>query len=532
MVCMRNQNQVTRSFAFFPVNLFSYYVTYLILVVHNFFQWTRLKHRKVAQENSSSFFDSSLMSSYKKKGLMTRSISKLSLNNLFISSTPMYQSNAESVTDLKQILKDSSSSRKSIRKRAHELIVRTPLRREAYSYSPSTLIPKNKAIVRRHSSKLWIESIDKDVVAKVRQKLSHIELRRQEAIFELLQGEKDLVDDLALIENNYHRPMKNLQIIDTDLGNEIFGPIQELTSHHQEMVDKLNACRDKDGIFTLVGQVIFDWSNGFMVYQNYCYNLCSIKECLEDNYQKNIKLADFLQRCLESPFSRKLDLKALIDNPRLRLMKYPLLYRSIKNYTPESHPDHLLLSKSIQRITSIVSDLDIKAGEAHCFSIVKKLDFDKKCEANEVVTKARFVYCSGFLKNGRGAKLYCVLFDTGFIVSRSNHDNSLYLLYRKPIPIQNLCFESKDKPKSISASKSLNYLNSNWIRIYSRVNDTSFMLSAKDEHSLKQWMSILEKYALPNSSSQSEAAVSISPRKRPVTASQSKISPKRNKCDS
>ena len=189
------------------------------------------------------------------------------------------------------------------------------------------------------------------------------------------------------------------------------------------------------------------------------------------------------------------------------------------------------MSKSIQRITSIVSDLDIKAGEAHCFSIVKKLDFDKKCEANEVVTKARFVYCSGFLKNGRGAKLYCVLFDTGFIVSRSNHDNSLYLLYRKPIPIQNLCFESKDKPKSISASKSLNYLNSNWIRIYSRVNDTSFMLSAKDEHSLKQWMSILEKYALPNSSSQSEAAVSISPRKRPVTASQSKISPKRNKCD-
>ena len=177
--------------------------------------------------------------------------------------------------------------------------------------------------------------------------------------------------------------------------------------------------------------------------------------------------------------------------------------------------------------------MDEKIGESHCLSIVKKLDFNKNFEASEVVTKAQFVYCSGFLKNGRGAKLYCVLFNTGFIVSRPNHDGSMYLLYRKPISIQNLCYESEDRFKTTKPSSSF---NSHWIRIYSLLNDSSFMLFANDEHSCKQWISILDKYSLASSSPQlsqssPKADSVVSPRKRPVTTSLMKISPKRNKCD-
>lgn len=50
-------------------------------------------------------------------------------------------------------------------------------------------------------------------------------------------------------------------------------------------------------------------------------------------------MQDFLQRCLESPFSRKLDLWSFLDIPRSRLVKYPLLLKEILRHTPAEHAD-------------------------------------------------------------------------------------------------------------------------------------------------------------------------------------------------
>lgn len=58
---------------------------------------------------------------------------------------------------------------------------------------------------------------------------------------------------------------------------------------------------------------------------------------------------DFLQRCLESPFSRKLDLWNFLDIPRSRLVKYPLLLREILRHTPPDHPDVPCLEKAVCR---------------------------------------------------------------------------------------------------------------------------------------------------------------------------------------
>lgn len=85
---------------------------------------------------------------------------------------------------------------------------------------------------------------------------------------------------------------------------------------------------------------------GLNAYKNYCSNQLAAKALLDQKKQDR-RVQDFLQRCLESPFSRKLDLWSFLDIPRSRLVKYPLLLREILKHTPADHPDVTSLEKAV-----------------------------------------------------------------------------------------------------------------------------------------------------------------------------------------
>jgi len=82
-------------------------------------------------------------------------------------------------------------------------------------------------------------------------------------------------------------------------------------------------------------------------YNEYCANQADAKETLDAVVNREDRVRDFLQRCLESPFSRKLDLWSYLDLPRSRLVKYPLLLKAIHKVTPQDHPDSSLLAKAV-----------------------------------------------------------------------------------------------------------------------------------------------------------------------------------------
>ena len=78
------------------------------------------------------------------------------------------------------------------------------------------------------------------------------------------------------------------------------------------------------------------WLPGLNAYKDYCSNHLAAKALLDQN-----------KRCLESPFSRKLDLWSFLDIPRSRLVKYPLLLREILRHTPTDHPDVPNLERAV-----------------------------------------------------------------------------------------------------------------------------------------------------------------------------------------
>lgn len=83
-------------------------------------------------------------------------------------------------------------------------------------------------------------------------------------------------------------------------------------------------------------------------YTPYCSNQVKAKPLLDQKKQDR-RVQDFLQRCLQSPFSRKLDLWNFLDIPRSRLVKYPLLLREILKHTPNDHPDRQHLDEAVRK---------------------------------------------------------------------------------------------------------------------------------------------------------------------------------------
>ncbi|KAG7244384.1 hypothetical protein INR49_001683 [Caranx melampygus] len=123
---------------------------------------------------------------------------------------------------------------------------------------------------KRRDSKLWSETFDVRLGAT--QPLSPKEIKRQEAIFELAQGEQDLVEDLKLAKKAYHDPMLKLSIMTEQELNQIFGTLDSLIPLHEDLLSHLRDARKPDGSTEHVGHILTDWLPCLSSYTPYCSN--------------------------------------------------------------------------------------------------------------------------------------------------------------------------------------------------------------------------------------------------------------------
>ncbi|KAI2650897.1 Rho guanine nucleotide exchange factor 3 [Labeo rohita] len=309
------------------------------------------------------------------------------------------------------------------------------------------------AITKRRDSKLWSETFD----VGLGHMLSSKEIKRQEAIFELSQGEQDLIEDLKLAKKAYHDPMLKLSIMTEHELNQIFGTLDSLIPLHEGLLSQLREARKPDGSTDHVGHILVDWLPCLETYNGYCSNQVAAKALL-DHKKQDHRVHDFLQRCLESPFSRKLDLWNFLDIPRSRLVKYPLLLREILKHTPNDHPDRQHLDEAINMIQSIVADINTQTGESECRYYKERLLYLESGQRDLLIDSSRILSCHGDLKNNRGVKLHVFLFQDVLVITRpiTQNEQLWYQLYRQPIPnffrvafrsggqLQTHCFQASD----------------------------------------------------------------------------------------
>ncbi|XP_061780286.1 neuroepithelial cell-transforming gene 1 protein-like [Nerophis lumbriciformis] len=291
---------------------------------------------------------------------------------------------------------------------------------------------------KRRNSTLWSETLG------VHQKssFSSKEIKRQEAIYELFRGEQDLIEDLQLARKAYHDPMLKLCIMTEEELAHIFGDLDAYIPLHEDLLVKLTEGTGSDGTVAQIGQTMIDWLPGLNAYKNYCSNQLAAKALLDQKKQDR-QVQDFLQRCLESPFSRKLDLWSFLDIPRSRLVKYPLLLREILRHTPADHQDVASLERAISIIQEILSDINVRKGESECQYYMDKLEYLDDKQRDPLIQDCKNLLCHGELRSKSGLRLHAFLFSELLVLTRAvtRNDRSCFQVYRQPIPVRDLALE-------------------------------------------------------------------------------------------
>ncbi|XP_031421816.1 rho guanine nucleotide exchange factor (GEF) 3, like isoform X2 [Clupea harengus] len=355
---------------------------------------------------------------------------------------------------------------------------------------------KASSFPRRRSSQLWSDTVDCMTGG-----LSDREIKRQEIIHELTQGEKQLIEDLKLVKKVYYEPMLKLDILtESELG-QIFGTLDSLIPLHEDCLSRLERLRGAEKTVEAVGPTLLQWFPCLEAYITYCCNQVAAKSLLDQKKQDR-RVDQFLQLCQASTFSRKLDLWNFLDLPRSRLVKYPLLLKEIKKCTPKDHPDEDALPDAIDLIQTILSQVDRKTGEAECQFYRMSLNYPEDNQRVPEILRSNFIYCHGELKSTKGQKLYVFLFELVLVLTRpvvsDREGMAQFQVYRQPLPAAHLLLE--DIPDGDAGSSGSfrgaftgNDKVKNCFRVSSRGRSKaqSHSLQANDSFNKQQWISCL-----------------------------------------
>uniref|UniRef100_K7E3R2 DH domain-containing protein n=1 Tax=Monodelphis domestica TaxID=13616 RepID=K7E3R2_MONDO len=291
---------------------------------------------------------------------------------------------------------------------------------------------------KRRNSVRWSEMLD----INMKESLTTKEIKRQEAIYEMLRGEQDLIEDLKPARKAYHDPMLKLSIMSEEELTHIFGDLDAYIPLHEDLLARLGEATKPDGTVEQIGHILVNWLPGLNAYRGYCSNQLAANALL-DQKKQDARVQDFLQRCLESPFSRKLDLWSFLDIPRSRLVKYPLLLKEILRHTPKDHTDIKPLEEALLVIQGVLSDINLKKGESECQYYIDKLEYLDDKQKDPRIEASKVLLCHGELKNKNGHKLYIFLFQDILVLTRPviRNERHSYQVYRQPIPVKELVLE-------------------------------------------------------------------------------------------
>uniref|UniRef100_A0A8D0L1Q1 Neuroepithelial cell transforming 1 n=1 Tax=Sphenodon punctatus TaxID=8508 RepID=A0A8D0L1Q1_SPHPU len=354
---------------------------------------------------------------------------------------------------------------------------------------------------KRRNSVLWSEMLD----VNMKETLSTKEIKRQEAIYEMSRGEQDLIEDLKLARKAYHDPMLKLSIMSEEELTHIFGDLDSYIPLHEDLLARLGKATRPDGTVEQIGPLLVKWLPGLNAYKAYCSNQLAAKALLDQKKQDR-RVQDFLQRCLESPFSRKLDLWSFLDIPRSRLVKYPLLLKEILRHTPKDHTDIQILEEAISIIQGVLSDINLKKGESECQYYIDKLEYLDEKQKDSRIESSKVLLCHGELKNKNGHKLYVFLFQDILVLTRpvTRNERQCYQVYRQPIPVPELVLEDlQDGDVKMGGSFRGAFGNSDKAKNIFRVRfqdpcpGQSHTLQANDIFHKQQWFNCIRSAVAP-----------------------------------
>ncbi|KAJ3040319.1 RHO1 GDP-GTP exchange protein 2 [Rhizophlyctis rosea] len=289
--------------------------------------------------------------------------------------------------------------------------------------------------------KLWSTTVPKEVLESV----SDTEKKRQEIIFEIVQTEREYLDDLELLQTLYIKPLREGNIIPAQRRDrfihDVFLNVAELIAVATKLRRGLTSRQRERHVVDRVGDVFRSVVDELDPYVDYGAKQPYAKYIVDQELLVNPEFARFLQECERRPESRKLPIQSFLGRPTTRMGRYPLLLRSLLDKTPEDHVDQKLLPPVMDAIKSILSRINVEVGKADNKLKLSQLASQLPAQLAEELRlrdESRELIREGVLtKRGNNeSELMVYLFDHALLMARKKSKNGYLRVYKRPIPLQ------------------------------------------------------------------------------------------------
>eukprot|EP00049_Salpingoeca_infusionum_P002466 m.57217 g.57217 ORF g.57217 m.57217 type:complete len:568 (-) comp11593_c0_seq2:375-2078(-) len=284
----------------------------------------------------------------------------------------------------------------------------------------------------RESDKTWCST----QIPETLKALSKREINRQEAVYELVSGEKKYLHMLNMICGVHRKTLLGLKIVTEEESHEIFGNLDDIKAASTDLDALLDANVDETGAAN-VGQAICDWFPRHAdAFSQYCMHQAASKMCIA-KLKSNKKFQHFIEMATDLRQAAMKDMSGLLDSPRVRLQNYRLMVQRIKSYTPESHSDYAYLEQAIVACHKYVSEAD---NQVQLAELQRTLEFSR-VHRMDLLTSGQKLITSvdATLIDSKEVKL--ILFESALVVAKPKRRREGWIVHGRPMKLQYLAIQ-------------------------------------------------------------------------------------------
>jgi len=179
------------------------------------------------------------------------------------------------------------------------------------------------------------------------------ERMRIKCIREIVMTEEAYVNDLKVLEEVFVLPLRFNKNISPDIIQQVFSNVEMLRPVHEELLKELG---ESKAVTTgdSVGKAFLKMCQYLKMYSLYCSNHENAIDTLV-KLKDNAEFQHALSVCQSDERAAGQNLDSYIIKPVQRVCKYPLFFRELLKYTPETSPDYADLDLARSKIEEVVS---------------------------------------------------------------------------------------------------------------------------------------------------------------------------------
>ncbi|EDR14514.1 uncharacterized protein LACBIDRAFT_305175 [Laccaria bicolor S238N-H82] len=313
----------------------------------------------------------------------------------------------------------------------------------------------------------WHDLLSSDT----RKTFTKSESQRQSLIFELIKGEMAYVRDLENLENMYLRPLRNAEppIIPTDrldqFTMDVLHNFSELHAHHRRLVDNLHEIqREEHPRIRSITAAVFDAALNFReAYMEYIPNYPIAAYRIDDEMANNPAFKTFVEHAIRHPDAHRLDIKAFINRPIPRLLRYELLLKQILGETSAGSEDRSAIPQVIEVISALAKETEPGVASAKqkvelwkynsnlVFKPGESVDMDLLNEQRSLIHTGKLLRQPDSGVGWEGwTELFVLLFDNYMVMTKPREKDGVtkYHVHRRPIPLDLLSIVNFTDPST------------------------------------------------------------------------------------